>query len=78
MKFIRKVDNVWHDSDKELPPMSTEVEFMDKEGNIHKGGIQVDMAGHYTYTENDYSSFDYMIKWRFIPGKRYMMYENLK
>ena len=78
MEFIRKVDNVWHDSDKELPPMSTEVEFMDKEGNIHKGGIQVDMAGHYAYTETEYSSFSEMIKWRFIPGKRYIMYENLK
>lgn len=78
MEFVRKVDNVWHDSDKELPTMSTEVEFMDKEGNIHKGGVQVDMAGQYAYTENGYSSFNYMIKWRFIPGKKYIMYENLE
>lgn len=77
MKFVRKVDNVWHDSDKELPPISTKVEFMDKKGNIHKGGIQVDMA-YFVYTEAGFSSFSEMIKWRFIPGQRYIMYENLK
>ena len=77
MKFVRKVDNVWHDSDKELPPISTKVEFMDKNGNIHNGGIQVDMA-YFVYTEAGFSSFSEMIKWRFIPGQRYIMYENLK
>ena len=49
MKLIREVDNIWHDSDKELPSTDTKVEFMDKEGNIHEGGIQVDMAGHYAF-----------------------------
>ena len=39
--------------------------------NIHEGGIQVDMAGHYSYLKNGYSSFSKMIKWRFIPGKQY-------
>lgn len=78
IKIIREVDNVWHDSDKELPTMSTDVEFMDKNGIIHEGGIQVDMAGHYAYLKNGYSSFSEMVKWRFIPGKRYIMYENLK
>lgn len=78
MKFVTKVDDVWHDSDKELPPISTKVEFMDKNGNIYKGGIQVDLAGHYAYTETGFSSFSEMIKWRFIPGQRYIMYENLK
>lgn len=71
MKLIREVDNIWHDSDKELPSTDTKVEFMDKEGNIYEGGIQVDMAGHYAYLKNGYSSFSKMIKWRFIPGKQY-------
>ena len=79
IKIITEVDNVWHDSDKELPTMSTDVDFMDKNGVIHENcHIQVDMAGHYALDENNYSSFDYMVKWRFIPGKRYIMYETRK
>jgi hypothetical protein len=78
IKYIIEVDTVWHDSDKELPTMSTDVEFMDRNNVIHKGGIQVDMAGHYPYLEKDYSSFDEMIKWRFIPNKDYPMYNERK
>lgn len=66
MKFVRDFDEVWHDSQEELPPITTEVEFMDKGGSIFKGIIQVDVAGFYAYLEGGgYSSFDLMVKWRF-------------
>lgn len=66
MKFVRDFDDVWHYSKDEMPPMTTKVEFMDKNGSIFKGRIQVDMAGFYAYLEEGgYSSFDWMVKWRF-------------
>ena len=66
MKFVREFDEVWHDSQEELTPITTKVEFMNKEGSVFKGTIQVDMAGHYAYLEEGgYSSFDQMVKWRF-------------
>lgn len=78
MKFIRVVDEKWHVSAEELPPMSTEVEFMDVNGKIHLGEIYVEMSGHYVWTGGNWGSFDTMVKWRFIPGKKYPMYEQKK
>lgn len=77
-KIITKLDDIWHDSDKELPTISTDVEFMDKDGNIHQGEIVVEMSGWYVY-RRDISSwwdFDDFIKWRFIPNKEYPYYNN--
>lgn len=78
MKWVKEIDNIWHDSDKEMPRISSDVEFMDKNGTIHQGHIQIDMAGFYCYLKNKYSSFDEMIKWRFIPNRHYLDYKNLK
>lgn len=76
-KIITKLDDVWHDSDKELPNGSTEVEFMDRDGNIHQGEIVSDMAGWYVYQPGiGWGSFSEFIKWRFIPNKKYPDYSN--
>ena len=74
-KFITKIDDIWHVSELEMPPFSTDVEFMDRNGSIHNGHIQIDMAGFYAYLNPDYSNFDTMILWRFIKGKDYPMYK---
>ena len=77
-KFINAVDDVWHDSAYDLVPFTTDVEFMDKQGNIYKGEIVVEMSGHYVYIRESnhegWDSFDNMVKWRFIPGKTYYNY----
>lgn len=79
LKFVCKVDSTWHNSSEEMPPFSTDVEFMDNGGNIHEGKIQVDIAGHYAYLKGGgYSSFSIMVKWRFIPNRKYPMYEGYK
>lgn len=76
-KIITKLDDIWHDSDKELPTISTDVEFMDKDGNIHQGEIVVEMSGWYVYQQDvGWGSFDDFIKWRFIPNKEYPYYNN--
>ncbi len=67
MTYITEKDNNWHDPQKELPSSTIKVEFMDKRGIIHSGGIFVDMSGHFPYIGNNtWSSFDIIIKWRFI------------
>ena len=82
MKWISKVDYEWHDSDDELPSMSSDVEFMDKDGNICDGHIQIDMAGGYAVHRNGgvgygpYSSFSIMRKWRFVKGMKYLQFEH--
>lgn len=77
-KYINAVDDVWHDSACDLVPFTTDVEFMDKQGNIYKGEIVVEMSGHYVYIRESnhegWDSFDNMVKWRFIPGKTYYSY----
>lgn len=76
-KIITKLDDVWHDSAKELPTIGTDVEFMDKDGNIHQGEIVVEMSGWYVYQQDiGWGSFDDFIKWRFIPNKEYPYYNN--
>ena len=81
MKWISEVDYEWHDSDKELPSISSDVEFMDRDGNVHDGHIQVDMAGGYAVHRNsgggygDYSSFSIMRKWRFVKGMKYWQFK---
>lgn len=79
MNYIRKVDDVWHDSDKDMPTRTTDVEFMDKDGNKILGEIVVEMSGFYVYIrygkKAGWRSFDEMVKWRFIPSKSYPDYE---
>lgn len=77
-KYINVVDDVWHDSAYDLVPFTTDVEFMDKQGNIYKGEIVVEMSGHYVYIRENghegWNNFANMVKWRFIPGKTYYDY----
>lgn len=80
MKWVSELDYEWHDSDKELPSVSTDVEFMDMEGNICEGHIQIDMAGGYAcHREGNrigkYSSFSIMRKWRYVKGMKYWQFD---
>ena len=34
MKYITEKDSEWHDCSKEMPPTTTDVEFLDKNDNI--------------------------------------------
>lgn len=79
MKYIRKVDCKWHNSVEERTPITTDVEFMDTEGNVYNGQIVVEMSGEFVYLRHnngttEWSSFDKMVKWRFIPNKKYSYY----
>lgn len=71
MIIIQEVDNVWHDSDKEMPRASTEVEFMDRNGNIRAGRIVIDLSGFFacTHDDNKWGNFGELVKWRFNPSK---------
>lgn len=71
-KIITKPDDIWHDCSKELPNVSTDVEFMDTEGNTYYSKIVPDMSGWYVYQPGiGWGSFSKFIKWRFIPNKEY-------
>lgn len=67
MEYIRTKDNVWHNCDNEMPPTTTNVYFMDKEGDIHEGEIVVDLGGFYVYLGRykGWGSFNDMVKWKF-------------
>lgn len=76
MKYINinPNDNTWHNCKKEMPTMSTDVEFLDKDGNIIRNGhIFVDMSGAYAALHEDgvcvWSSFDRYTHWRFLNNK---------
>jgi hypothetical protein len=78
-KCINSIDSDWHNSNKELPRVSTDVEFMDAEGNIYNGEIVIEMSDAFVYLRHKdgttgWGSFDKMVKWRFIPGKKYPGY----
>ena len=67
MKFIREKDNKWHNPKEELPPTTTNVEFIDSSDNVHKGEIVVEMSGFYLYIEGEgWNSMDNIKQWRFV------------
>lgn len=73
MKYIEIEDDVWHDSDKEMPcKTNTRIEFMDSDGVLYKdGGIYCEFGNFYPYlksaagTNSYWQSFEVMVKWRF-------------
>ena len=69
MKYIRDVDKEWHIINEEMPPRTTDVEFLQKDGTTVKGEIVVDMAGFYVYIRDSmtdgWGSFDDYTHWRF-------------
>lgn len=67
MKFIREKDNKWHNPKEELPPITTDIEFIDLSNNVRKGEIVVEMSGFYLYIEGEgWDSMDNIKQWRFV------------
>lgn len=76
MKYIsiNPNDNMWHNCKEEMPTTSTNVEFLDNNGNIIQNGhIFIDMSGPYAALREDnvytWSSFDLYTHWRFLKNK---------
>lgn len=70
MKYIRVKDDKWHDIKNELPPTTTDVEFLSNTGEIISNGkIFIDMSGVYAALQTDIgSTWDSIEKykyWRF-------------
>ena len=54
MKYIEIKDNKWHDIKVELPSTTTDVEFINNDGEvIPNGHIFIDMSGAYACLETD-------------------------
>ena len=54
MKYIEVKDNKWHDITKELPAISSNVEFLNNAGEIISNGhIVIEMSGAYAALEID-------------------------
>lgn len=67
MKFIREKDNKWHNPKEELPPFTTDIEFIDLSNNVRNGEIVVDMSGFYLYIRGEgWGSMDNIKQWRFV------------
>jgi hypothetical protein len=67
MKFIREKDNKWHNPKEELPPITTDVEFIDLSNNVRNGEIVVEMSGFYLYIRGEgWDSMDNIKQWRFV------------
>lgn len=67
MNYIRVKDNEWHNPKEELPPVTTEVVFIDTTDNIRKGTIVVEMSGFYLYIlEEGWESMDIIKMWKFV------------
>ena len=67
MKFIREKDNKWHNPKEELPPITTNVEFVDLSNNVRNGKIFVDMSGFYLHIKGEgWDSMDNIKQWRFV------------
>jgi len=67
MKFITEKDNKWHNPKDELPPVTTDVEFIDLSNNVRNGEIVVDMSGFYLYIRGEgWGSMDNIKQWRFV------------
>lgn len=73
MNYIyREEDNgSWHIMNEDMPPITSEVEVLDKNNSIHKAEIVVEMSGYYIYFresdgENEgWGSLDDYSQWRF-------------
>jgi hypothetical protein len=67
MKFISEKDNKWHNPKEELPPITTDVEFIDLSDNIRNGTIVVEMSGFYLHIRGKgWDSIDNIKRWRFV------------
>ena len=67
MKFIREKDNRWHNPKEELPPITTNIKFVDLSNNVRNGEIVVDMSGFYLYIRREgWSSMDNIKYWHFV------------
>lgn len=67
MKFIREKDNKWHNPKEELPPITTDIEFIDLSNNVRNGEIVVEMSGFYLYIRGEgWDSMDNIKQWRFV------------
>lgn len=67
MKFIREKDNKWHNPKEELPPITTDVEFIDLSNNVRNGEIVVEMSGFYLCIRGEgWDSMDNIKQWRFV------------
>ena len=70
MKYIEIKDKEWHDIEKELPVITTDVEFMKKNGEIISNGhIVIEMSGAFAALETDigytWDSIDRYKYWKF-------------
>lgn len=70
MKYIEVKDNKWHDITKELPAISSNVEFLNNTGEIISNGhIVIEMSGAYAALEIDigflWDSMDRYKYWKF-------------
>ena len=71
MKCIREKDDKWHNPKDEMPPVTTNVEYIDILGNICKGEIVVEMSGFYLYIPGKgWNSIDNIKQWRFIQDDK--------
>ena len=67
MKYIEEKDNKWHNPKEEMPPTTTDIEYIDLLGNTRKGTIVVEMSGFYLLLEgNGWGSINNIKQWRFI------------
>lgn len=70
MKYIEIKDNEWHDVTKELPAITSDVEFLNNDGEIIPNGhIVIEMSGAYAALEIDigyvWDSMDRYKYWKF-------------
>lgn len=73
MKYIdkEKDNGSWHEMNIEMPPSTSDVELLDKNGRTHLAEIFVDMSGHYIYFRSDegenegWGSLDDYSHWRY-------------
>ena len=65
MKYIKEVDEKWHALNEEMPPSTTDVEFLKPNGETVKGQIVIDMAGWYAYLYGRWGSPSDYTHWRF-------------
>ena len=67
MKFIREKDNKWHNPKEELPPITTNIEFIDLSNNVRNGEIVVEMSSFYLHIRGkSWDSMDNIKQWRFV------------
>lgn len=76
MNYICTIDYEWHPMNVDMPPVTTDVEFLKPDGTIVKGEIVVEMSGFYAYdrVSPGWRPLDDYTHWRFISGKNYPYY----